>query len=236
LPTQKHEEPLLPYVEQEPVYQSMLTDVPADYLSTTALYPEWWTYPSMWQAAQARVALFLCPSDNAYANVQGTLVTMQSLLYPGYIDIDASFFSIGNGGDNLGRTNYVGVSGYAGLGAGSDGNAGPLANRSNVTLAQIASADGASTTALFGEYLGDTNTSPRNYSASWMGVGALPTWPGLPTTPSTFTFGSMHPGIVQFCFCDGSVRSLRTGADYNNYLYATGWMDGQIVDWSAIEN
>jgi prepilin-type processing-associated H-X9-DG protein len=47
-------------------------------------------------------------------------------------------------------------------------------------------------------------------------------------------------GIVQFCFADGSVRSLRkgivSGADYNNYIYASGWMDGQVVDFSSISN
>jgi hypothetical protein len=225
---------LLPFLEQEPLYTAALSGAPTDYLGATAVYPGWWSFGSTWQAAQTRIESFLCPSDDAYANTTATIIYANSLLFPGFIYIDLGTFNIGNGGDNLGRTNYTGVSGYGGLGIGSDGNSGPLANRSVVSLGNIAAADGTSNTALFGEYLGDTDVGPRNYAAAWMGVGALPTWPGLPATSSPFTFGSMHDEVVQFCFCDGSVRALLKGADYANYINATGWQDGQTVDWKAI--
>ena len=39
-------------------------------------------------------------------------------------------------------------------------------------------------------------------------------------------FGSRHPGVVQFCFCDGSVRPLRVSLDYNVYLSYSGIADG----------
>jgi hypothetical protein len=86
-----------------------------------------------------------------------------------------------------------------------------------------------------------------------MGVGALATAWGLPTGPSPqsgigniygtnndgfVAFGGKHSNVVLFCFGDGSVRGLRkgftAGAGYAAYLYASGWQDGQVVDFSTI--
>ncbi len=227
---------LLPYVEQQNLYNSMLPGMPADYLSATAVYTPWWSNAATWQAAQTRVPLFLCPSDNAYSNSAGTLVGAHTYAGPGYVDLDLPYFPIGGGGDNLGRTDYVGVAGY--FGAANPTDAGVFTNRSNVGLAQISTADGASNTLMFGEYLGDNNAGRRQYSASWMGVGAIPTGFGLPADgqANPFVFSSPHNGLVQFALCDGSVRALRKGADYNNYVWASGWQDGQVVDFSLIAN
>ncbi len=227
---------LLPYVEQGNLYNSMLSGVPADYLSTTAVYSPWWANTSTWTAAQTRVPTFLCPSDNAYTNSAGTLVGAQAYAGPGFLDLDLPYFPIGGGGDNLGRSDYAGVSGY--FGAADSIDIGVFSNRSGVSLAQISAADGASNTLMFGEYLGNKDTGPRQYSASWMGVGAIPSGFGLPAegAASPFTFSSRHDGLVQFTFCDGSVRALRKGADYNNFIWATGWQDGQVVDFNAISN
>ncbi len=223
---------LLPYVEQDILYQSMLPGVPADYLCLTAVYNPWWSYSSTWNAGQTRVKTFLCPSDDAYTNTVGTLISAHVYVGPGYFDEDFAFFPIGGGGDNVGRSNYAGVGGYAGTISGP--SIGVLTNRSSVSLSQLSEADGTSNTALFGEALGDTDGGPRQYANSWMGVGSLVTAWGLPTPSSPFTFGSKHPGIVQFCFGDGSVRPLLKNADYNNYLWATGYQDGQTVNWSLI--
>jgi prepilin-type N-terminal cleavage/methylation domain-containing protein len=227
---------LLPYAEQDNLYKSMMPDLPPDYLSTTKAYAPWWNYPSAWQAAQTRVKTFLCPSDSAYANTVGTIVGAHTFPLPGAVDEDLPFFPIGGGGDNLGRTNYAGVAGYGG--AVSDPSAGVFTNRSGVSLAQLSAADGASNTAMFGEYLGDTDTGPRRYAAAWMGLGSLATFPGLGagSASNSFTFASKHSGIVQFCFADGSVRGLRKNADYNNFIWATGWHDGQVVDFPLISN
>ncbi len=168
---------LLPYVEQGNLYQSMMQGVPADYLGATAVYSPWWANGSTWTAAQTRVPTFLCPSDNAYANTVGTITSAHTFSAPGAVDEDLSFFPIGGGGDNLGRTNYAGVAGYAG--AVSPSSAGVFTNRSGVSLAQLSAADGASGTVMFGETLGNSDAGPRQYSDSWMGVGALATFPGL---------------------------------------------------------
>ena len=126
---------LLPYVEQGNLYQSMMQGVPADYLGATAVYSPWWANGSTWTAAQTRVPTFLCPSDNAYANTVGTITSAHTFSAPGAVDEDLSFFPIGGGGDNLGRTNYAGVAGYAG--AVSPSSAGVFTNRSGVSLARL---------------------------------------------------------------------------------------------------
>jgi prepilin-type processing-associated H-X9-DG protein len=226
---------LLPYVEQENLYLSMLSGLPADYLSPTAAYSPWWNNPSMNQAAQTRVKTFECPADNPYSNATATIVAAHTFLIPGAVNLDLPIFNIGSGGETYGRTNYAGVAGYAGVGAGSDGSSGVFANRSGVTLEQLAAADGASNTALFGEYLGDNDTGTRNYAGAWMGIGGFPTLFGL-ANASAFTFASKHNGVVQFCFADGSVHAIRKSADYNNYIWVSGWHDGQVVDFTQLGN
>jgi prepilin-type N-terminal cleavage/methylation domain-containing protein len=225
---------LLPYIEQDNLYKSMLAGMPADYLSTTAVYAPWWAYTSTWNAAQTRLKTLLCPSDNAYANTAGTTVIAHTFPISGGYEGDFPGFGIGQGGDNLGRTNYTGVAGY--VGAADPASAGVFTNRSSVSMAQLSGADGSSNTALFGEYLGDADTGPRNWAAAWMGMGSLPTAWGLPATPAFYTFGSKHAGVVQFCFGDGSVRGLRKNADYSNYVWATGYRDGQTVNFSLISD
>ncbi len=237
---------LLPFMEQNNIYTSMMSGVPADYLNLSAVYNPWWTYNSTWAAAQNRVSNFLCPSDNAYANAVGTFVGTHTFPYMGGFDLDFPYFPIGGGGDTLGRTNYTGVAGYSGAYAGAQSPfIGLLYNRSNVSLAQLTGTDGASNTLLFGEYLGDADAGPRQYAASWMGVGAMPTAWGLGTGvfPNSYyvMFTSNHTGIVQFCFGDGSVRGLNKGLNQGsngwvNYIYASGWQDGQVVDFSSISN
>jgi len=238
---------LLPYMEQNNLYTMLMQGVPQNYLSVTAVYSPWWTYGSTWNAAQTRVGNFLCPSDNAYGNSAGTLAGAHTYLIGGGFDLDFPYFAMGGGGgDNLGRSNYAGVAGYAGA---CEGSATPyiglLTNRSSVSLAQLAGLDGSSNTLLFGEYLGDADVGQRQYSASWMGVGTIPTAWGLGTgvSPNSFyaMFTSHHVGVVQFGFGDGSVRGLNKGATqgstpWANFVYASGWQDGQVVNWATISN
>jgi prepilin-type N-terminal cleavage/methylation domain-containing protein len=236
---------LLPYVEQDNVYKTMLQGLPSDYLSITAVYPPWWTLGPTVTAAFTHIKTFECPSDSPYSVAIGVLASDHTFLWQGGIEQDFPFFQVGTGAENFGRTNYVGVAGYGGAfeGIGSP-FIGLLTNRSSVSLAQLTGSDGASNTMLFGEFLGDADFGPRNYSAAWIGVGAVPTAWGLGTgaspNSSPFMFTSKHTNIVQFCFGDGSVRGLRKGltqgSAYANYVYASGWQDGQVVDFSQISN
>ena len=66
--------------------------------------------------------------------------------------------------------------------------------------------DGTSNTFGYGEIMGGSETAPRDFLASWMGAGALPTAWDTITPAQWYSFGSKHTNIVHFGYCDGSVR------------------------------
>jgi prepilin-type N-terminal cleavage/methylation domain-containing protein/prepilin-type processing-associated H-X9-DG protein len=251
---------LLPFLEQDNVYRQMRAGMPNDYLSPSKLFPDpqmlyqgWWNYPSTWAMAQTNIKSFVCPSDNPYENTLGTWAFTTSFRAdPTHWTLEFAGFLNDEGGAGLGRTNYLGVGGYAGIinVPGTDYFSGPLANRTGVKIGQITGADGTSNTLMFGEAVGDIVTGPRQVSFAWMGCGFLPTAWGLPTTdtpdpnnPSVGSrhFSSKHPGVVQFCFCDGSVHPLRTGIDpgtndWVTFIYLSAWHDGNVADVGSISN
>jgi prepilin-type processing-associated H-X9-DG protein len=112
---------------------------------------------------------------------------------------------------------------------------------------------------MFGEGVGgevSVNTSGmRNFAWSWAGVGEISTKFGLGKKGLPYgnslpgagwpNFSSAHPGGVQFCFADGSVRLLRFGSTTvrsgtcsSDWLFLqrlAGMQDGQTVDPGALE-
>jgi len=130
---------------------------------------------------------------------------------------------------------------------------GIFTNRSHTPLGVITSQDGTSNTMLFGEGLGRdypnaSNGNQSDFQWTWMGVGAMATFagikPGVPspnptppgwdshnTTETTWAgFSSMHPGIVQFCFADGSVRPLKQGGSQQRVNpISTAWFCFQAL-------
>jgi prepilin-type N-terminal cleavage/methylation domain-containing protein len=228
---------LLPYLEQDNLYRALKADFPSDYFSPKISYPGWWNYDSAWAARGERVKTFLCPSDDADNSPVVYVIWVTWRTSKGTFG-DAFWFADPALAGSLGRSNYVGVAGYAGVNTGFDTYSGLLANRTNVSLEALTAADGSSNTLLFGEYLGTSLTGPRQGAASWIGVGAVPVGFGLPDDRAAdwHHFSSRHPGIVQFCYGDGSVRGIRkglTGDAFLNFVYAAGWHDGQVVDNSA---
>jgi prepilin-type processing-associated H-X9-DG protein len=122
------------------------------------------------------------------------------------------------------------------VGNGWDTWAGLLTNRSRVTLGQATGSDGTSNTLLFGEALGGKRRGGADdHSLAWMGAGALVTGWGLvelqsTTNPGLIYFSSLHPGGVNFCFGDGSVRTLRRGISTGQvFVPLSGYKDGRLV-------
>jgi hypothetical protein len=236
---------LLPYVEQDNTYRLLTRDLPGDYLNPSTVYPPWWSYSSASAAAQMRISTFVCPSDNPYSNTVMTDILTHTFRQGQWFEIFVGGMEINKGGADLGRTSYAGVAGYGGrINNGAvDQYAGLFCNRSEVSLAQLTASDGASNTLMLGEWLGDFAYGQRRFAPAWIGVGSMPTAYGTASGPDTtlFEFNSKHTGIIQFCMGDGSVRGIRKGiapgtTAYDNYIAASGWRDGLLVDDSQISN
>ena len=219
---------LLPYLEQHAVSERILVEMDIDKIASA-----WWTDPATWAISQAKLSLFLCPSDNPYANTTGPFVGLHTWWDkentrdpPGSVWLTAMYIPITDGGQNLGRTNYVASAGGMGLTEHPywDRYYGPMYNRSKKSVAAVT--DGTSHTLMFGEALGARSGSQREYAHTWMGSGALPTGWGL-SDSDYYRFGSRHPGVVQFSFCDGSVRALATTIDDETMKLLGGMDDGE---------
>ncbi len=234
---------LLPYLDQENVYRQLEID-----LNPTRLAPAWYTNPTNWALAQTRIKPFECPSDNVAGDtsLHGTVVAFHFFNWFAPIipntddntDWDGIFLDPSNP-TVLGRTNYLGCGGLAGRGASQYWSKyeGVFTNRSQNALGRSIT-DGTSNTLMLGENTGGRKNGRRGGLASWMGTGAIPTWGGLPRDGQDpapgIIFDSKHPGVVQFCFADGSVHSLRKGGsyiDYDNWDLANLWPDSYPPGW-----
>jgi prepilin-type N-terminal cleavage/methylation domain-containing protein/prepilin-type processing-associated H-X9-DG protein len=237
---------LLPHVEQEGLYSQLRID-----LDPCRLGPAWWTDPTNCQLAQTRIGLFECPSDNIGVDTatQGQsravhYYNYNAPLVPNQDDNTNGDFDFFNPSDPrlFGRTNYAGCAGLAGRGTSQYWSKyeGIFTNRSRTSVVQIR--DGTSNTLLLGETLGGHQNGQRMFLPTWMGRGVQPTWSGLPADGqdpvSPPIFDSWHPGLVQFCFADGSVRSLRKGnswIDYDNWALANLWPNGYPTGWWVLQ-
>jgi prepilin-type processing-associated H-X9-DG protein len=263
---------LLPYVEQDKVFKQLVNSDdnappfrPYEWHLNQVTSP-WYNIATQGglidiNVARTRIKVYLCPSDQPYANVAATGVFVK-FSYPSISATSLPMLPPPAGITDLGRSNYCGVCGMWGDDPTNTGVVGGLrvnqytgifTNRSDTTLGQVASQDGTSNTLMFGEYLGANDQPPqaqpteRLYSGCWMGVGSSGTLAGLPNLmqPPWYCFSSRHPAGVNFAFADGSVRLVRRdGTDPQGFVApAQEWFmlqelagrkDGTSRDRSAI--
>jgi prepilin-type N-terminal cleavage/methylation domain-containing protein/prepilin-type processing-associated H-X9-DG protein len=194
-------------------------------------------------AATAHFKFLECPSDAvevplANGPIDGLWVENGSTW------IDYLYDPNGTSGGNtnqLGRTNYVGVAGGA-LGTYESAYKGPMTANSATKITDIM--DGSSNTMLFGETLAGTDApgQQRDFALTWMGSGCMPTDWELQEPCNWYNFSSRHTGVVQFCFADGSVRSITkvgpsTGwysARWFMFQAAGGMQDGTVINFSVL--
>lgn len=221
---------LLPYVELGNIYNEMDTTGMRRNTPATA----WWAANPNWTVAHYKVNIFICPSDDPYEaadHIATVFCVNNSTQGAGAVRVTFT-----GGYNQLGLTNYVGVAGGLG-GKGSDAYwstyEGMFASQSNTKLGAIR--DGSSNTLMIGETLGGATTvSPRDFGLAWMGTGCLPTAWGMANPNDLYLrWNSRHTGMVQFCFGDGSVRSLANPTDQTVFLNLSGKADGTVVDSSS---
>lgn len=240
---------LFPFIEQSALYQL--------YPSARELNPEaervtstegripfepWWRdddgdptdVDSLWDGAQTRLSVLLCPSDNAYGNSRANTSRLHTWGPPGRTGtISMRGFSAAST-PQLGRTNYLGVAGGMGKTASSwDRWIGIFYNRSKTKFGDIT--DGTSNTLMFGEVTGlwsdDTRATGRLWSFTWNN-GPLPTaWRLGGRDPHDWKkFNSLHAGkVVNFAVADGSVQTLSINMDRSTFLYLSSRADGRVA-------
>jgi hypothetical protein len=108
--------------------------------------------------------------------------------------------------------------------------AGIFGNRSKVKV--IAVKDGSSNTLMFGEGLGQITNGNQDFIWEWICSYPMPTRRGIAPDPKNVVFSqfaSMHTGVVQFCFGDGSVRAVRPGNSNSNNNYNPASSDWWVL-------
>jgi len=265
---------LLPYMEQDNIYRQI--DPTLFKMGTTTGAWAYNTPPFSSDGnntgynhiADSRIKSYLCPSDNtqeAGVNtgvIDGYWVALNPATGHTTIWIDYVLDTPGFGHE-LGGTNYISCAGALGedLPEPTVGRyAGAYYPNSKTKLQSIG--DGTSNTIGFGETLAGTSKGTRDFRLTWMGAGSMPTRWGLAhqygdngDDVDWFQFSSRHTGIVQFAFCDGSVRPISNSINFQSldpdrvinfnmniasnpayavFQAAAGANDGVVIDYSLL--
>lgn len=231
---------LLPFIEQKPSADMITLS-----LDPTVVEPAWYGDSSTSAAARTKIKSFLCPSTDTYLQQDGITAAINVWNPAPNIQTDNIYYGMSSATQAvlaLGRTNYVGVSGYGSNLPVVIDMEGVFGNRTKTRFADIT--DGTSNTFLFGEIIGGkrpyvaADDATGRFSFTWMGAGAMPSGYGLnpaPLKPSWSMFSSEHMKVVQFCLADGSVRRVSVQIDNTNYFNISGMHDARTADYANVQ-
>jgi prepilin-type N-terminal cleavage/methylation domain-containing protein len=199
---------LLPYMEQDNLYKSLWkttgtfpTADPAGQGWSTGLEVErqhWSTITNNLGplTGQVRLKMLTCPSDSLYETCSTAFTASHQMTNQLVVGTFINGSTVPARTD-MGRTNYLGVSGSLGQGAVAPWNTyiGIFVNRSDITLGQLAVQDGTSNTLMLGETLGGQGVGNRDSVYTWfagsmgtyygLGRSSLPCAVNVPTSTST---------------------------------------------------
>ena len=231
---------LLPHLEEQAAFDQIQIDVDLD---VTRLEGRAWTSrPATRQIATQYLSCFLCPSDthnrslgsmigvHTYAGEKGDPKIFTNHLVP---DRERERTA------DMGATNYAGCAGRHGVTGEPqfDAHRGAFTNRSHVRFDDIK--DGASKTLLFGEMIGRAENPSNGIGPpdgtdrwrpyAWISIGAMPHGDsfGDPWLRGN-GFDSRHPGVVLFCYADGSVHPVAKDIGTRS-LVALGGINNGVV-------
>jgi len=251
--------PLLPYMEQDSIFRQFV-NIDFSARTATASYKSYDQTRANWAAAQNKISTLLCPSDDSDAAIARDGVGIYDQVFTvttgaGSGTIKAYYWAPtdeafpGMPASNHGLTNYLGVAGGMGVALATDGWKkweGIFGNRTETSITSVSAGDGTANTMMFGEAFGARaelypSQPGLNRVFAWVGAGAMPTAWGIPEADGAngvgyYMFSSKHTGIINFCFADGSVRSLRKHVQATPLVYrmASGMKDGESPDLSGI--
>lgn len=239
---------LLPYNEQANVHAALRVN-----WDPNVNAPAWFLDGANTAPARTRIKTFECPSAPNQAP-EGYMAPHYHTVVPPFYQW--SVWSFGPTA-NLGITNYVGVGGtYGVIGLSVDSLRGvfvhsrmrPLGSTTATRVGQqdnVTIKDGTSNTMMFGESLGSGRRgapAPQGmqFVYSWISAGTYGTTYGLLSEQNRWfgDYSSQHAGIIQFTFCDGSVRGLRvpaeSGSSYAIFTALGTVNGGEVADSSQI--
>ncbi len=220
---------ILPYLEQQAVYDRMDFEMPG-------VAEPWFAIGDSFVAAATQLPVYLCPSDPQDQEL---------------IDCCSPMFNGGTQEEDVGRSNMAGVAdsrdftcGQGGSFARLDGN-GMLFTKSKLSFAEIT--DGSSNTLLVGEVVG---VGPgTNAGFMWVSHDVLHTANSINTFLQYTTsfsgpyprgvthsvdeggFSSFHPGGCHFVFADGSVHFISESIDVFTLAALTTRADGEVINY-----
>jgi len=227
---------ILPFMDQKAMYERVdaWKGLNRDYPTPPCSSPRqiWWNFDNTWEVSQYRLPAYLCPSDPQL----GIQTFSEFFHLHGFCGDNTTEGARCNDGGglgtlggystlkdyNLGRTNYLGVSGGVGVlkNLWSKWN-GIFGGWTNTKMGDIL--DGSSNTFAFGEASGGDN-----YNYIWISLGSMPVAWNM--GKNWYQFGSYHTGGSHFALADGSVRFVSESIYARNYRRYGGMKDQEVID------